>query len=120
MNGVILMIDETKINLAKDIIFNSSDIETISALYYLKRINEFKEELLCNRFNIKKLDRFIKECIDNYLETKNIIQESDNTLYLYKKDYYLKRLQNIEIGIYTHILIIKRKIDNVYEEVCSI
>ena len=33
-----MIIDENKISLARDIVFNSSDIETINAINYLKII----------------------------------------------------------------------------------
>lgn len=115
-----MLIDENKINLAKDIVFNSSDIETINAINYLRIIKEFKEQLKANKFNIRALDKFINECLIKYIETRDIIQDThDNNIYLFKKDFYLKRLSNIELGIYTHILLIKGKIDDVYDIMCS-
>lgn len=114
-------INETKINLAKDIIINSSDIDTIVAINYLKKIKNFKEELYCNRFNIKELEIFINECIDKYIETRDIIQETtNNKIYLYRKDFYLNRLSCIELGIYTHILLIKGKIEEVYDMIYAV
>ena len=111
-----MIIDENKISLARDIVFNSSDIETINAINYLKIIKKFKEELNNNKYNIKQIDKFINECILKYIEIREIIQNSlDNKIYLYKKDYYLQRLSNIELGIYTHILLIKGKIEEIYE-----
>ena len=111
-----MYIDENKLNLAKDIVINSSDIDTIIAINYLKKIRNFNEELKCNKFNIKELDKFIKECIDKYIEIQDIIQEiEDDKIYLFKKDYYLKRLSCIELGIYTHILLLKGKIEDVYD-----
>ena len=58
-----MIIDENKISLARDIVFNSSDIETINAINYLKIIKKFKEEINNNKYNIKQLDKFINECI---------------------------------------------------------
>jgi len=115
-----MIIDENKINLAKDIVFNSSDIETINAINYLKIIKNFKIELKNNKYNIKSLDKFISECLLKYIEIRDIIQETQDTkVYLYKKDYYLNRLLHIEMGIYTHILLIKGKIDDVYDIIYS-
>ncbi len=115
------MLNEEKISLAKDIVFNSSDIETIIAVNYLKKIKQFELELNKNKFNISKLDRFIKNCIIRYEEVIEIIQnDNDSNIYLYKKDFYLKRLDLIESAIYTHILLIKGKIDDVYDIMYSI
>ena len=111
-----MIIDEKKVSLAKDIVFNSSDIETINAINYIKIINSLKDELNNNSYNIKFLNKFINECVDKYDEIKDIIKNNtDYKIYLYKREYYLKRLDYIEIGIYTHILLIKGKIKAVYD-----
>jgi len=115
-----MIIDENKLNLAKDLIFNSSDIETILAVSKLKKIKKYKEEISNNKLNIKELDNFIYECIIKYKEIEDIIKENtDNKIYLYKKEYYIKKLENIELGIYIHILLIKNKIDGFYNIIGS-
>ena len=111
-----MKIKEEKVNIAKDIIDRSSDIEIILAITYLKRIKRFINQIKENTLRIKELDSFILECLDKYLEIRDIIDEtSQKESYLQKKEYYLNRLSQIELGIYTHVLLIKDKIEDVYD-----
>ena len=111
-----MKIKEEKVNIAKDIIDTSSDIEIILAITYLKRLKVYKHQINENTLKIKELDAFIIECLDKYLEIKDIIDEtSQKESYLQKKEYYLNRLSQIEIGIYTHVLLLKNKIEDVYD-----
>ena len=111
-----MKIKEEKLNIAKDILDTSSDIEILLAITYLKRTKAYFKQIKNNTFKIKELDLFIIECLDKYLEIKDIIDEtSQKESYLQKKEYYLNRLSQIEIGIYTHVLLIKNKIDDVYD-----
>lgn len=116
-----MKLNNNKINLAKDILINSSDIKTLIAIKDIKKLNKYKKEIINNKLKIKELDIFIKDCIRKYKEIIDLIEDTiDNNIYLYKKDYYLKRLDLVELGIYTHILLIKGKIDEVYEIMYSI
>ena len=111
-----MKIKEEKINIAKDIVDTSSDIEIILAVTYLKRVKQYFNQIKENTLKIKELDAFIIECLDKYLEIKDIIDEtSQKESYLQKKQYYLNRLSQIELGIYTHVLLLKNKIDDVYD-----
>ena len=111
-----MKIKEEKLNIAKDILDTSSDIEILLAITYLKRVKAYFKQIKNNTFKIKELDLFIIECLDKYLEIKDIIDEtSQKESYIQKKEYYLNRLSQIEIGIYTHVLLIKNKIDDVYD-----
>ena len=104
-----MKIKAEKVNIAKDILDTSSDIEIILAITYLKRLKKYEAQ-------IKELDLFIIECLDKYLEIKDIIDEtSQKESYLQKKEYYLNRLAQIEIGIYTHVHLLKNKIEDVYD-----
>ena len=116
-----MKVNEKKLNLAKDILINSSDIETIVAINNIKQIKKYITQIKDNKLNFIELDSFIKKCTLKYIEIIDIIQETiDRNIYLYKKDYYLKRLDCIELGIYTYILKIKGKIEDVYDIMYSI
>ena len=116
-----MKIRDEKLNIAKDILDTSSDIEILLAITYLKRVNAYYKQLKNNTFKIKELDSFIIECLDKYLEIKDIIDEtSQRESYIQKKEYYLNRLSQIEIGIYTHVLLLKNKIDDVYDIMYSL
>ena len=116
-----MKIKEEKLNIAKDILDTSSDIEILLAITYLKRVKAYFKQLKNNTFKIKELDLFIIECLDKYLEIKDIIDEtSQKESYVQKKEYYLNRLSQIEIGIYTHVLLLKNKIDDVYDIMYSL
>ena len=116
-----MKIKEEKLNIAKDILDTSSDIEILLAITYLKRVKAYFKQLKNNTYKIKELDLFIIECLDKYLEIKDIIDEtSQKESYVQKKEYYLNRLSQIEIGIYTHVLLLKNKIDDVYDIMYSL
>ena len=116
-----MKIKEEKLNIAKDILDTSSDIEILLAITYLKRVKAYFKQLKNNTYKIKELDLFIIECLDKYLEIKAIIDEtSQKESYVQKKEYYLNRLSQIEIGIYTHVLLLKNKIDDVYDIMYSL
>ena len=116
-----MKIKEEKLNIAKDILDTSSDIEILLAITYLKRVKAYFKQIKNNTFKIKELDLFIIECLDKYLEIKDIIDEtSQKKSYIQKKEYYLNRLSQIEIGIYTHVLLLKNKIDDVYDIMYSL
>ena len=116
-----MKIKEEKLNIAKDILDTSSDIEILLAITYLKRVKAYFKQIKNNTFKIKELDLFIIECLDKYLEIKDIIDEtSQKESYIQKKEYYLNRLGQIEIGIYTHVLLLKNKIDDVYDIMYSL
>ena len=111
-----MKIKEEKVNIAKDILDTSSDIEIILAITYLKRLKKYEAQIKENTLKIKELDLFIIECLDKYLEIKDIIDEtSQKESYLQKKEYYLNRLSQIELGIYTHVLLLKNKIEDIKE-----
>lgn len=116
-----MKINKNRVSLAKDILINSSDIETIIAINNIKKVKYYIDNLKLNKFNFNELDKFIKDCLIKYVEIIDIIEEMiDNNIYLFKKDYYLARLECVELGIYTHILLIKGKIDDVYDIMYSI
>ena len=79
-----MKIKEEKVNIAKDIIDTSSDIEIILAITYLKRLKAYEHQIKENTLKIKELDSFII-FVYSYLSKVYIISYTSSILFFSNK-----------------------------------